>query len=83
VELATSPTAGAELRVFGARDIMRSELAAAVTNWRRPGLEAAVRANLLEAACAAFFFLIASAVLAWMVADALERTVPVGASSSP
>ncbi len=77
--LGTSPTAGAELRVFGIRRAMRAELADAVTRWRQPGVRLAVRTNALEGACAMFFFLTAAAVLAWMVSDALARAIPVSA----
>ncbi|MEQ7009774.1 ABC transporter ATP-binding protein [Actinopolymorpha sp. B17G11] len=77
--LGTSPTAGAELRVFGIRRTMRAELAEAVTGWRQPGVRLAIRTNAVEGACATFFFLTAAAVLAWMVSDALARSVPVSA----
>ncbi|WP_237742914.1 ABC transporter ATP-binding protein [Actinopolymorpha alba] len=79
LELGTSPSSGAELRVFGIRATMRRELSAAVADWRGPGARLAVRTNLLEGACATFFYLTASAILAWMVSDALSRTLPMGA----
>jgi ATP-binding cassette, subfamily B, bacterial len=79
LSLGTSATAGAELRVFGIRRSMRAELADAVTGWRQPGVRLAMRTNALEGACATFFFLTAAAVLAWMVSDALARTIPVSA----
>ncbi|GAA5021119.1 ABC transporter ATP-binding protein [Actinopolymorpha pittospori] len=77
--LGTSPTAGAELRVFGIRRTTRARLADAVTAWRQPAVLLAIRTNALQGACATFFFLTAAAVLAWMVSDALVRAVPVSA----
>ncbi|MGH3486566.1 MAG: ABC transporter ATP-binding protein [Actinopolymorphaceae bacterium] len=79
LELGTAATSSAELRVFGVRDTMRTDLAAAVTGWREPLVRLAVRTNLVEGTCAAFFFLTAAAVLAWMVNDTLNGALPVSA----
>lgn len=75
LELTTSPTAGAETRVFGHQYELRRQIGRAVTDWRRPIMRATSRKAVLAAAHTVLFFVTAIAVLAWMTRDALAGTV--------
>ncbi|MGW5365718.1 ABC transporter ATP-binding protein [Actinopolymorpha pittospori] len=77
LELSTTAGPGAEVRVFGLRDVVRARLAGAVARWRAPMVALARRTELVNATCSAFFFASAGAVLAWMVHDAIRGQVSV------
>ncbi|GAA2756548.1 ABC transporter ATP-binding protein [Actinopolymorpha rutila] len=79
LELSTTAGPGAEVRVFGLREVVRARLDSAVAGWRAPTVDLARRTELVNAACEAFFFASAGAVLAWMVHDAIRGQVPVSA----
>ncbi|MGW0232107.1 ABC transporter ATP-binding protein [Actinopolymorpha singaporensis] len=79
LDLSTTAGPGAEVRVFGLRDVVRHRLDRAVARWRAPTVDLARRTELVNAACEAFFFGSAGAVLAWMVHDAIRGQVPVSA----
>lgn len=79
LDLAHSPAAGAELRVFGRRDEMRSRLRSAAAAWRGPYALRTRRRTVVEIACTLFFFGAASGVLAWLLRDVLAGSAGVGA----
>ncbi len=78
LELSTTAGPGAEVRVFGLREVVRARLANAVARWRAPMVALARRTEVVNAACSVFFFASGGAVLAWMVHDAIRGQVPVG-----
>lgn len=77
LELTTSPTAGAEARVFGHQHELRLRISNAVAGWRRPLAQAAGRKAVLTAAHSVVFFGTAILLLAWMTRDVLGGTVSV------
>ncbi len=79
LELTTSPTAGAETRVFGQQQQLRRRIRTAVSDWRTPLVRSGDRTALLNAANMIIFFAVAVLLLAWMTRDALAGTVSVQA----
>jgi ATP-binding cassette subfamily B protein len=77
--LGSSPSAGAELRVFGRREELRSRLRFAVAAWRGPYVVQTRRQTVAEICGSLFFFGVASGVLAWLLRDVLAGSVGVGA----
>ncbi|WP_246186769.1 ABC transporter ATP-binding protein [Microlunatus speluncae] len=77
LDLTTSPTAGAETRVFGQQQQLRNRLSAAVAGWREPLVRSGDRNALLNAANTISFFAVAVVLLAWMAQDAFAGTVSI------
>lgn len=76
--IATDPQAGMELRVFGIRAELRSRLRAAYRRWRAPVVRAERKATWLTLAEDAFFALAVTAVLGWLLIDAVAGQVSAG-----
>ncbi len=72
VDLTTTPTPGAEIRVFGLQRRLVARVREALTAWRSPGVRHAGRAGLLGAGFSILFFAAAGALLVWMTFDVLE-----------
>jgi ATP-binding cassette, subfamily B, bacterial len=79
LDLGLSAGPGAEVRVFGLADHLRTRLRTAASAWRRPFVVYARRSVIVETASNVFFFAIAGAVLAWMVQDVIDGTVDLAA----
>ncbi|WP_427892602.1 ABC transporter ATP-binding protein [Kribbella sp. GL6] len=77
LELTSSPTAGAEARVFGHQHELRRRIRDAVAGWRGPIAETASRKAALAAAHSVVFFGTAILLLVWMTRDVLAGVVSV------
>ena len=77
LDLTTSPTAGAETRVFGQQQELRRRLHRAIVGWREPLVRSGDRTALLNAGNTIVFFAVAALLLAWMTRDAFTGTVSV------
>jgi ATP-binding cassette, subfamily B, bacterial len=79
VSLATEPDSASELRVLGARGVIAARLRSAGVAWRAPHIRSDVAKNVAATTCGLFYLLSACAVLTWIVRDAADGRVPVGA----
>jgi ATP-binding cassette subfamily B protein len=79
VGLAVRPDSASELRVLGARGVVAHRLHRAGAAWRAPHIRADVWKNVAATACGLFYLCTAGAVLTWIVRDAADGRVPVGA----
>jgi ATP-binding cassette subfamily B protein len=79
VDLAIEPVSASELRVLGARRVIARRLHEAGAAWRAPHIRADLAKNLAATACGLFYLCSAGAVLTWIVRDAADGRVPVGA----
>ncbi|WP_152365314.1 ABC transporter ATP-binding protein [Microlunatus speluncae] len=77
VDLTTTPTPGAELRVFGLQRRLVARTREALTAWRRPGIRLAGRAGWLDAAFSILFFGAAAGLLVWMTSDVLGGSATI------
>jgi ATP-binding cassette subfamily B protein len=73
--LGLSPSAGAEIRVFGLEPLLRQRLTAAVTAWRSPLAKAAYRQGTVDLGGTFVFFGVVAVVLLWMIRDTIIGTV--------
>ncbi|WP_020578511.1 ABC transporter ATP-binding protein [Actinopolymorpha alba] len=78
LSLGFDATAGAELRVFGLSDEIRTRLRDAARGWRYPFVVQARRQAVLEIVNNAVFFGAAGSVLAWLTHDVISGTTSVG-----
>ena len=79
LNLSLAPQHAGEIRVFGLPAALRARQAEASRAWRAPLLKLAVKESSLTAATQVLFFGVATAVLGWMVHDALNGTVGIAA----
>lgn len=73
------PQAGAETRIFGLQNEMQSRIQAAIRSWREPLIRKTDKYALLDASTGAVYFSAASAVIGWIIYDALHGSVAVSA----
>jgi ATP-binding cassette, subfamily B, bacterial len=76
--LATDPQAGMELRVFGLRDEVRSRLWAANRGWRVPLAKAEFKCTLSTLAEDGLFALGLTALLGWLLYEAVHGRAGIG-----
>jgi len=77
LELATTATPGAEVRVFGLQTWLRDATGVATRQWLDLRVTLAKRSTLVETACTVFFFAVASLVLVWILRDTISGEVSV------
>jgi ATP-binding cassette subfamily B protein len=77
LDLASTPTPGAEVRVFGLQTWLRDATGAATRQWLDLRVALTKRTTLVETACTVFFFAVASLVLMWILRDTINGTVAV------
>jgi ATP-binding cassette, subfamily B, bacterial len=77
LDLASTATPGAEVRVFGLQTWLRDATGAATRQWLDLRVALTKRSTLLETACTVFFFGVASLVLIWILRDTISGTVAV------
>jgi ATP-binding cassette subfamily B protein len=77
-DVTLSPTPASELRVLGARGYVQRLLVGQVREWRRPYTRAQFKTSAMEATIAAGYLVLAAAVLAWLVNDALHGRLSPG-----
>jgi ATP-binding cassette, subfamily B, bacterial len=68
---------GAELRVFGAQNWSRSATERAARDWLDLRAANTARQSVLQSACTAFFFVVGTLVLAWLLHDTIAGTLGV------
>jgi ATP-binding cassette, subfamily B, bacterial len=68
---------GAELRVFGAQTWSRSATERAARDWLDLRAANTARQSVLQSACTAFFFVVGTLVLAWLLHDTIAGTLGV------
>ncbi|NNG38350.1 ABC transporter ATP-binding protein [Flexivirga sp. ID2601S] len=77
-DLTVSPVPASELRVFGARRLVRGLLAIQSGQWRKPFTRAVIHGSVLQTVITAVYVAGSVAVLAWLVRDALDGRVGPG-----
>ena len=77
LDLASTATPGAEVRVFGLQTWLRDATGAATRQWLDLRVALAKKSTLVETACTLFFFTAASLVLIWVLRDAINGTVAI------
>lgn len=77
LDLATTPTPGAEVRVFGLQAWLRDSTGTATRRWLDLRVALAKRSALVETAGSVFFFAVASVVLIWILRDTISGQVSV------
>lgn len=77
LELATTPGPGAEGRVFGLQSWVRDTSRTTTRRWLDLRVVLARKQALVETLAMVFFFAVASAVLVWLLGDAISGTVAV------
>lgn len=77
LDLATAPTPGAEVRVFGLQTWLRDSTGVATRRWLDLRVTLARRSAMVETAGTVFFFAVASLVLIWLLRDLIAGQVRV------
>ena len=77
LDLSSTATPGAEVRVFGLQTWLRDATGAATRQWLDLRVVLAKKSTLVETACTVFFFGVASLVLIWILRDTIDGNVPV------
>lgn len=77
LDLATTATPGAEVRVFGLQAWLRDATRDATRTWLDLRVRLARRSTVVETACTLFFFAVASLVLVWILRDTISGLVAV------
>jgi ATP-binding cassette, subfamily B, bacterial len=75
--LSVDAGSGAELRVFGAQSWSRSATERATRGWLDLRAANTVRQSVLQSACTAFFFVVGTLVLAWLLHDTIAGNLGV------
>jgi len=75
--LSVDAGSGAELRVFGAQSWSRSATERDARVWLDLRAANTVRQSVLQSACTAFFFVVGTLVLAWLLRDTIAGTLGV------
>jgi ATP-binding cassette subfamily B protein len=79
VDLSHDPDAGAEARVFGLRPIMLRRLTQSLQAWQGPDVRRIRNHAALDLANGVLYFGSATAIIGWILADALEGRVSITA----
>jgi ATP-binding cassette subfamily B protein len=77
LDLASTATPGAEVRVFGLQTWLRDATGAATRQWLDLRVALAKKSTLVETSCTVFFFGVASLVLIWILRDTISGNVAV------
>lgn len=75
--LSVDAGSGSELRVFGAQSWSRSATEGAARAWLNLRATNTARQSVLQSACTAFFFVVGTLVLAWLLHDTIAGTLGV------
>lgn len=71
--------AGAEIRIFGLREVLGRRIAEAAHRWRTPSTRLATREAIVQTSAGVFYFVAAAAVVGWILVDTLAGRVTPGA----
>ncbi|WP_432894474.1 ABC transporter ATP-binding protein [Kribbella sp. CA-245084] len=77
IDLAISPSGGAETRVFSRQGELRERIGLAAISWRRPAVRSADRNAALALTNSGLFFATAVILLLWITHDVIAGTVSV------
>lgn len=79
LDLSRDVAAGAEIRIFRLQDELRRRLRESISRWQRPAIHYTTNYAILDLTNGLIYFGSATAIIGWMVHDALRGSVSVQA----